>query len=276
MLREGGILPKPKIATVGPGIMGPEFSYAAAVPAPPSIGVGPGDTFGSVMSAVSGVAYYSDVIGFGAPSTKWSTGANLKPIGIQVWMRTGVKCSNGADMWTYMNGIPEGTALGTSVAKKLAEAGLPPLRGLAGGIMEDLQAAFDPSPIMKSVFGTGFPSCKLVEMPVGDQDGNISTVDAKGNTVYYVENPETVTRRGGVSYQTRWALDYEISQTEWQNTNKVLCPNGSSITTGCVESFCGYSRKNEGTPKWKLLLMLSLAGAGVLLLSHGLRMRRKS
>ena len=277
MSREEGILPKPKIATVGPGIMGPEFSYAAAIPAPKTLGIGPGDSYGSVMTAIGGVAYYSDTIGFGAPSSKWDDGANLKPIGIQVWMRTGVKCSNGAHMWTYMNGIPQGTALGTIVANKLSEAGLPPLRGLAGGIMEDLEAAFDPSPIMQSVFGTGFPACKLVEMPVGDQDGNIATTDENGNTVYYVQNPETVVKRGGVSYQTRWALDREITQTEWQNTEKTLCPDGSPIATGCIESFCGSAYEDgNGTPTWKLLLLLSLAGAGVLLLAYGLRLRRKS
>lgn len=227
----------------------------------------------SVIGAVKGVAYYSDVIGFGGPSSFMSQGMGLKPIGVQVWMKSGVQCSNGADMWSYMDGIPKGDALGGTLAKGLSDAGMPALQGLAPGIMEDIQAAFDPVPIMQSVFGTGFPSCKKVEQSVGDQDGNISTRDEKGNTIYYVENPETVVRRNGRSYQSRWALDHMMTKSEWEKVPKTFCPDGSVKNGNCAEGFCGAKGR---TPSWKPLVLLAVAGAGLLFLGYGMRMRRKS
>lgn len=265
------ILPQPKIKTLGPGITGPEFSYAQAVPLPRQIGVRDGDDMGAVIGAVKGVAYYSDVIGFGGPSSFMSQGMGLKPIGVQVWMKSGVQCSNGADMWSYMNGIPQGTALGGTLAKGLSDAGMPALQGLAPGIMEDIQAAFDPTPIMQSVFGTGFPSCKMVEQSVGDQDGNISTRDEKGNIIYYVDNPETVVKRNGRSYQSRWTLDYMMTKDDWTKVPKTFCPDGSPKNGTCEEGFCGSRDTN-----WNPLILLAVAGAGLLILSYGMRLRRKS
>jgi hypothetical protein len=228
----------------------------------------------AVSKAVSGIAYYADTIGFGEPATSLSQGMGLKPIGVQTWMKSGAFCSNGAEMWSYMNGIPQGNALGKTFAKRLSDAGMPGLKGLAPGIMEDIEYAFDPDPIMKAVFGTGYAACKREEKTVGDQDGRISTVDDNGKTVYFVENPETVIQRGGRSYQTRWTLDREITQSEWNSTPKTFCPNGTPKNGACSESFCGSSACD--TPKWKPLVLLAVAGAGILLLGHGLRMRRKS
>ena len=265
------ILPQPAVKVMGPGITGPDFSYAQAVPLPNQIGVRDGDDMGAVIGAVKGVAYYSDVIGFGGPSSSMSQGMGLKPIGVQVWMKSGVRCSNGADMWYYMDGIPQGNALGGTLAKGLSDAGMPGLKGLAPGIMEDIQAAFDPTPIMQSVFGTGFPSCKMEERVVGDQDGNIFTRDEKGNIIYYIDNPETVVRRNGRSFQSRWVLDHMMTKDEWTKVPKTFCPNGSPKRGKCAEGFCG-SRDTS----WKPLVLLAVAGAGILLLGYGMRMRRKS
>ena len=129
------ILPTPSIKTNGPGIMGPDFSYAEAIPLPQNIGVRDGDTIESVTSAVRGIAYYTDTIGFGGPSSSMDRGMGLKPIGIQFWMKTGFTCSNGADMWTYVDGIPTGNSIGTGMAKTLSDAGMPALRGMAPGIL---------------------------------------------------------------------------------------------------------------------------------------------
>lgn len=267
------ILPTPNINTIGPGVLGPDFSYADQIPFPNQIGVNSGNTLDSVYGALGGVAYYSDAIGFGAPSTSYDKNLGLKPIGVQVWMKAGMKCSNGAAMWTYVNGIPVGNSMGEGVQKGLAGAGMPPLRGLAPGILEDVQSALDPTPIMQSVFGTGFPVCKKVEQTVGDQEGRISKVDAKGKTVYYVENPETVVSRGGKSYQARWTLDHYVTQAEWDAETKEFCLDGSPNTGACVESFCGSTE--EQTPKWKQLLLLLVALGGFGLLMHGMRMRRR-
>lgn len=273
-----GILPTPRVNTTGPGITGPDYSFADNIPLPHQIGVHDGDNVGDVIGAVKGVAYYSDMIGFGGPSSVMAQGMGLKPIGVQVWMKSGMTCSNGAEMWTYMNGIPQGTALGSGLAKNLSDAGLPGLRGLAPGMMEDIQSAFDPAPIMQSVFGTGFPACKMVEMTVGDQDGNISKKDASGKTIYYVENPETVTRRGGLSYQSRWTLDHMMTQPEWNQAPKTFCPNGTPKRGTCAESFCGSmtegsATKGSKTPAWKQLVLVGVALSGLLVLSYGMRKR---
>lgn len=268
------ILPEPNVKTTGPGISGPDFSYAEAIPLPNQIGVRDGGDIGAVVGAVKGVAYYVDTIGFGEPSSFLDQNMGLKPIGVQVWMKSGTICSNGADMWTYMNGIPDGTALGGGLAKTLSDSGMPGLKGIAPGMMEDIKSAFDPAPIMQSVFGTGFPSCKMVEMPVGDQDGNISKKDASGNIIYYVENPETVVQRGGRSYQSRWTLDHMLTKQEWDKVPKTFCPNGSRKQGSCSESFCGSMAQQEQTPTWKLLLMLSVATAGLVVLGYGFKRRR--
>jgi hypothetical protein len=194
-------------------------------------------------------------------------------------MKAGMKCSNGADMWTYVNGIPTGGSLGKSVQDGLAGAGMPPLKGLAPGMMEDIESALDPTPIMQSVFGSGFPVCKMVEETVGDQDGRISKKDAKGNTVYYVENPETVVQRSGKSYQSRWTLDRFVTQSEWEAEPKTFCADGSRNTGTCTESFCGsmpaHKGQREVTPKWKQAVLLGVAVGGIGLLIYGMRNRRR-
>jgi hypothetical protein len=260
------VLPQPKIAK-GPGVSGPNYSFAESIPIPAAIGVRDGDDFGAVTGAIKGVAYYSDVIGFGGPSTFMSNNMGLKPIGIQYWIKTGFTCSNGADMWTHVNSIAQGTSMGKGMAKTLSDAGLPAMRGLAPGILEDVQAALDPNPIMSAMFGTGFPVCKRVEMPVGDQDGRISTKDDKGNVVNYLDDPETVVTRGGVSYQTRWTLDHYTNQSEWEKAPKTFCPNGSANTGSCAkEGFCGETR-------WKQFVLVGAAAAGLLLLAYTVRGR---
>jgi hypothetical protein len=138
-------------------------------------------------------------------------------------MRTGLKCSNGADMWMYNAGVPTGEALGKRVKDGLASAGLPGMRGLAPGILEDAQAALNPVPIVKALFGSGFPRCRLVEQEVGDQDGVIQN-PATGD--YYVEDKDSVYKKNGRSYQRRWAYDSDLAQDQWEKEKKTHCPDG--------------------------------------------------
>jgi hypothetical protein len=126
-------------------------------------------------------------------------------------------------MWTYLDGVPQGTALGKRISDGLASAGLPGMRGLAPGIMEDAQSALDPIPIVKTIFGTGFPICKLESKEVGDQDGLIKNPATQD---YYVQNPDTVFKQNGRSYQKRWAHDRDITQDEWNKAEKTHCANG--------------------------------------------------
>jgi hypothetical protein len=67
--------------------------------------------------------------------------------------------------------------------------GLPGLRGLGPGAVEDAQNALDPRPILGAVFGSGYPDCEEVIRRVGDQFNRIrNPVTGKS----YVENPGTV------------------------------------------------------------------------------------
>lgn len=256
-----GILPTPNIPDKTPGIFGPDYSFADNVPLPGEVGIREGDSIGSVIDAVKGAAYYVDLIGFGQSSSSLTQGVGPgggpKPLGVNTWMKTGFQCSNGADMYMYMEGIPTGNALGKTLSKGLASAGLPQMRGIAPGILEDVEEALNPKPVMSAVFGTGFPSCRLEEKQVGDQDGRIRNKDTGA---YYVENPETVTCTGGgipgrdgrcangYPVQKRWVKDRDLTYTEYTNAPKTHCPNGYTKTShrdqDCKKEL--ISRKYEG------------------------------
>lgn len=222
------ILPTPDVQPIGPGLLGPNYSFADNVPLPGDVGVRDDNTMGSVIDSVKAVAYYVDMIGFGEASSPMSSGVGPggrgpRPLGVNTWMRTGLKCSNGADMWMYNAGVPTGDALGKRVKDGLVSAKLPAMRGLAPGILEDAQAALNPVPIVKALFGSGFPRCRLVEQEVGDQDGVIQN-PATGD--YYVEDKDSVYQKNGRSYQRRWAYDSDMAQDQWEKEKKTHCPDG--------------------------------------------------
>jgi hypothetical protein len=217
------ILPVPEIPQKTPGVFGPDYSFADNIPLPGQVGVRDGGNLSDVIDAMKGAAFYVDTIGFGEPSSRLTQGMPLKPLGVQTWMRTGLKCSNGADAWMYVDGIPKGNALGKRLQDGLKSAGLPGMRGLAPGILEDVQSALDPVPIMGAVFGSGFPRCRFEIKPVGDQDGRIQN---PGSGAFYIENPETVIQRNGRPHQGRWVQETTLDQTSWEKAPKTHCPNG--------------------------------------------------
>jgi len=264
------ILPSPEV----PGLLGPDYSYADAVKLPSEVGVRDGDTIQSVVDAIGGAAYYIDTIGFGESSSSLSANKGLKPLGVNVWMRTGFTCSNGADMWTYLQGIPIGNSLGGRVAAGLKQAGLPALRGLAPGILEDVQTALDPTPIVSAAFGSGYPQCRLVTQRVGDQDGNIFKKDSNGKVIYYIQNPETAVKGGdGFYYQSRWTKDADIDKNTWDKTPKIYCPNGSDSSKGCEEGFCSSC---DSTQKIKQLILVTTAAVGIFGILYCIRARSKN
>lgn len=211
--------------------IGPDYSYADEMPLPNQVGVRRGDSLSSVTDSVKGVAYYSDMIGFGGPSNPLtrSMGAKPFPMGVNYFMRTMTKCSNGADMWTYINGIPDGTALGKRVRDAMRNLGMPELRGLAPGILEDAQAALNPVPILNTVLGSGYAKCKQVRLPVGDVFGRIRSVDNKEwiRPLF----PGDIQTVAGRPTQARWIFDRWMTQDEWQKEydNREFCPDGSRI-----------------------------------------------
>ena len=225
------ILPIPDVTPMGPGLLGPNYSFADNLALPGQVGVRDGDDFNSVIDSVKAVGYYVDMIGFGEASSGLTRGVGPgggpRPLGVRTWMKTGMKCSNGADMWTHMDGVPDGSALGETIKKGLSSAGLPGMRGLAPGILEDAQSALNPMPVMKAIFGSGYPQCKFEKKEVGDQDGNIQNPTTKDYYIQdYVEGDGTVTKEGNRSYQKRWAYDRDLTQDEWNKAEKTHCADG--------------------------------------------------
>jgi hypothetical protein len=244
------ILPTPPV-NAGPGLLGPDYSFADNLALPGQVGVRSGDDLNSVVDSVKAVGYYVDMIGFGEASSGLSRGVGPgggpKPLGVRTWMQTGMKCSNGADMWTYMDGVPTGDALGKRIKDGMASAGLPGMRGLAPGIMEDAQEALNPVPIMRAIFGSGFPQCKFDKKEVGDQDGKIQN-SATG--AYYIQNPETVTQENGRSYQKRWAYDRDLTQDAWNKAPKTHCANGYLVNNHRDSKCTNILESREGFESW--------------------------
>lgn len=218
------------------GFFGSPYSPADAMMTPSQLGIKVGDSIGDVVSAVKGVGFYTDQIGFGAPSTGLTNGMPLKPLGVNYFLNTNVKCSNGANMYEYIQGIPEGNALGDKVKKVMEDMGLPPLKGLAPGMIEDAENALNPVPLINSLFGTGYPQCKQVTLQVGDAYGRISDPDT-GEP--WISEKDTAIYSDGVYKQTRWIQDtnekgmpINLTRDEWIATPKKYNPDGSPIQEG--------------------------------------------
>jgi hypothetical protein len=195
------ILPKVNMDS-DPGFALPGYDFQAAVPGPASIGVRRDNSLGSVVDAARGVAYYVDMVGFGAASNPLSAGAAqpVKLVGINYFLKTNIKCPNNEPMYRYIEGVPQGTVFGKYVRDELAKVGLPPLKGLAPGMMEDVKAGLDPSDFLRSAFGNSYPDCTYVELPVGDAYGSIRN---PGESEPYIKG-QTIKGADGKHYQRRW------------------------------------------------------------------------
>jgi hypothetical protein len=217
------------------GFFGSPYSPADAMMTPPQLGIKVGDSIGDVVSAVKGVGFYTDQIGFGAPSTGLTNGMPLKPLGVNYFLNTNVKCSNGANMYEYIQGIPEGNALGDKVKKAMEDMGLPPLKGLAPGMIEDAENALNPVPLINSLFGSGYPECEQLTLPVGDAYGRISDPDT-GEP--WISEKDSAFYDGGVYKQTKWiqrkqnGMPVNMTRDEWVATPKTYNPDGSPISEG--------------------------------------------
>lgn len=214
------------------GFLGSPYSTSDSLLTPSQIGVRVGDNLGDVMGAVKGVAFYADTIGFGESSTSFTQGMPLKPLGINYFVKSGQQCSNGADMYTYFQGIPDGSALGKKAQKAFKDMGLPALRGLAPGMLEDAKAALDPAPLMNALFGSGYPQCRKVTLPVGDSYGNIKDEDG----TEWIEDPQNAFKQGDLFYQTRWIQDIDskgnpinLKKDTWKSAKVTQNKDGTPI-----------------------------------------------
>jgi hypothetical protein len=230
------------------GFLGSPYNPSDELLTPAAIGVTTGDNISNVIDAVKGVAYYVDMIGFGEPSNEFtrSMGVKPQPLGANYFMKSGMKCSNGADMYTYFEGIPKGDALGGKMKQALREMGLPGLRGLAPGMIEDTKSALNPIPVINTVFGKGYAHCVEVEKQVGDLRGRIKGDDTRDENGQYVKGQSWIdgslpvqncSFNSGLKCQKAWVKDKDIDRTEWENTPKTRNPDGSKKITEKFENF---------------------------------------
>lgn len=204
----------PKSEPTGIGFMGPSYDPADEIMLPNQIGVRNEGTMGATMDAAKGVAWYADMIGFGAPSSDFTRSMPVKPypVGVNYFLRTSQKCSNGESMCEYIQGIPTGEMLGKRIKQALEGMGYPPMKGLGPGMIEDIEQTFNPEPAVRALFGSAYPICKQVKKRVGSALNKIKADDGSP----YVDDPGSVTFEGGVPYQTKWVLDRYVDRTTWQ------------------------------------------------------------
>jgi hypothetical protein len=204
--------------------LGPAYDYAGELPTPKNVGVREGDSLSSVFDSVKGAMYYTDMIGFGESSNRFTKGLPLFPMGINYFVKAGTKCSNGAEMFTYVEGVSKGDVMGPSVKRALAEQGLPGLKGLAPGILEDARDALNPLPIVNTVFGSGYARCRQETKPIGDHKGSLSASDG----TVWIPRTSDIRNINGRPHQTKWVLDNWISQQEYEAESKtaIYCPDG--------------------------------------------------
>jgi hypothetical protein len=220
------------------GFFGSSYNPADQLPSPDQIGVRSGDNMEDVINAVRGVAYYTDMIGFGQSSNSFTSGMNIFPMGVNYFLPTGLTCSNGAKMYQYIQGIPEGNALGERVKQSMANMGLPQLRGLAPGIIEDAKNGLNPFPLMNAAFGSGYPKCQLFEGQVGDVKGNIMDSNDPGQT--WIGPTDGIYKKSGDNkyYQKRWiqAKDQRgnpinLTRDQYEADKKTMNPDGTPKMT---------------------------------------------
>jgi hypothetical protein len=212
------------------GYFGPQYSFADNIPLPGSLGVRQDPSVDAILSSVSATNTYVDIIAFGGRT--FFDQQNLQPMGIRYFLNTDMRCSNGATMSAYFDGVTKGDLLGSAVAKGLASAGLPGLKGLAPGMLENARDALDPRPIFAAVTGTGYPVCQQVQCPVGDVTGNITNVNDPGTAPYIID--ATQPGPSGGPTQTRWVQAYDatgapinISKDEFSATPKCYNADGT-------------------------------------------------
>jgi hypothetical protein len=221
------------------GYFGPDFSFVENIPLPGSLGVRNDGSIGAIVDSISAVNTYADVIAFGQPTL--FDKSSIQPMGIRYFLNTGLMCSNGATMSQYFDGVTKGNLLGQSVENALTSAGLPGMRGLAPGMLENARDALDPRPIFAAVTATGFPVCQQVICPVGDINGALSNANDSGSGPYIID--PTQPGPGGLPGQVRWVQAYDstgspinITKAEFTATPKCYNADGSYMAnppSGC-------------------------------------------
>lgn len=237
----------PKSEPTGIGFTGPPYDPSDELVLPYQIGVRDEGSMDATVDAIRGAAFYADMIGFGAPSNNFTRNMAVKPypLGVNYFIKTAQKCSNGEPMYEYVEGIPKGNALGNRMRAALEGGGYPPLKGLGPAMIEDVKDALNPRPIIRTLFGSGYPRCKQVKKRVGTSLNRLYAMDEngqedKGKPV--VENPNDViydgetNEFGPVPKQLRWVLDTYVDRETYEADQAAFAANQKTeafMSCGC-------------------------------------------
>lgn len=202
-------------------MMGPSYSYADELATPSELGITHDGSAAGIVRAIAGVNYYTDAIGFGESTmlAKAQGGPFLQtPLGIRYFTKTGATCSNGAPMYEYIDTSPPGLPgrVGGEIKKTLGVD----LKGLGPGIMYDAVGALDPRPMFKAVTGSVYAKCKKVTLPVGDLKGQLKSPHGGAP---WITDGDTIFPNG-VPSQSRWVYDSDLTQEEYDATEKSELP----------------------------------------------------
>jgi hypothetical protein len=223
----------------------PDYNLYKLIPNPIDLGLKRGGKMDYVMEAGEIAAYYGDLMTFGASTGKFTRNyaANgkfvrefnrkpIQPYGVNYVVPTGIKCHNGAQMYNYVETIPRGDALGKNMMRAVASVGLPPMRGLAPGAVEDVKEVGDVRAIANAFLGSIYPVCEKKDLPVGSPDGKIRNQEGK----LIITEHKTVKMINGRPHQTRWVQaktrrgdPITLSKEEFDKIPKSLKFNGQPV-----------------------------------------------
>jgi hypothetical protein len=223
---------------VGPtGWLGPNYDFANELPMPSEIGVKRGGGFNDIMKAVGGVNYYADAIGFGqSTGLAKAQGMQQTPLGVRFFMKTGAVCSNGEDLYEYVDTTPQAPKgrINEEVQKTLGVQ----FRGLAPGIVQDGVGALNPIPLFNAFRGSGYARCKRVTLPVGDLRGRLAATRRGGEPVNQWVDPRNV--QPG-NQETRWVFDKWISQEEYDKSLPANKKQAATSIADMVKNTAGFA-----------------------------------
>ena len=248
-------------------LMGPSYNYADELATPSELGIGNDGSVEGITKAIAGVNYYTDAIGFGESTMlAKAQGWDQRPLGVRYFTKTGATCSNGAPMYEYIDTTPPGLPgrVGVEIRKTLGVD----LKGLGPGIMYDAVGALNPMPMVKAIMGSIYAKCKKVTLPVGDLRGNLRpTHDGKP----WITEADT-TFSNGVPVQTRWIYDSDLTQKEYDETEKTELTADQKATMAAAAKTEGFRNRYKRARSPGLA---AAAGAALLLVLGTFWLTRK-
>lgn len=240
----------------------PNYSFSDEIAAPNELGIRREGSFGAIADSLTGMNYYMDTIGFGAPTglaqLRGGPFANTqRPLGLRFFTKTGLQCSNGAHMHEYISTIPKGDKVGKPIQETLKTMNLPSMKGLVPGILEDVNDSLNPQTLFSAIQSSSYPACRKVRFPVGDSQNQIRSKYSP-ETIWIKEKVEL---QNGVPTQERWILDKWVTKDEWEGTQKTEGQKtGAKQLTGNVETM-GVSECFQNQNHTKDIFLSQYTGA---------------